>query len=218
METKKRVFGYVELVFDLLYLLTALVLGILLISKKTAFWQTLAGIMALVLAGGDSFHLVPRMGLIITQKEEALKKWMGIGKWVTSITMTVFYVLLWHVGALAFGITPSHLWTALVYGLAGIRIILCLFPQNGWLKHEPPLKWSMARNIPFILLGGIVAVFYINNWLLAPWFKWMGLAVVLSFGFYLPVAFGTNKNRKLGMLMLPKSLMYIWMIVMCFGG
>ncbi len=218
MKTRKRVFGYVELMFDLLYLLAALVIALVLLLKQKASWQSLAGIMGLVLVGGDSFHLVPRMGLIVTQQEKAFVKWLGVGKLITSITMTVFYVLLWHVGLKAFGLVAPPFGTGFVYALAGLRIILCLFPQNGWLKHKPPLKWSLFRNIPFVFLGLLVMGLFMNYWNLAPWFKWMGLAIGLSFTFYLPVVFGANKNPKLGMLMLPKSLMYIWILAMCLGG
>ena len=42
----------------------------------------------------------------------------------------------------------------------------------------------------------------------------MWLAGALSFAFYLPVALWAGKNRKLGMLMLPKTCMYIWMLLM----
>lgn len=45
-------------------------------------------------------------------------------------------------------------------------------------------------------------------------FSWMWLAVLLSFAFYLPVVFFEHKRPVLGMLMLPKSCAYIWMIAM----
>ena len=42
----------------------------------------------------------------------------------------------------------------------------------------------------------------------------MAIAIGLSFLFYLPVAFGSKKHPKIGILMIPKTLCYVWMIVM----
>ena len=44
--------------------------------------------------------------------------------------------------------------------------------------------------------------------------KLMWLAVTLSFLFYLPVVLWALAIPLIGMLMLPKTCMYIWMIVM----
>lgn len=87
----KRVFGLYEAVFDIVYLIAALIIGILLIATaKGDTPRLLAGIMALTLAGGDAFHLLPRIAVIRTQKEEAFRSFLGRGKQITSITMTVF--------------------------------------------------------------------------------------------------------------------------------
>ena len=58
----KRVFGTVEALFDILYLFSALILAfILLFSSQGNSARILAGIMALVLVGGDAFHLIPHV-------------------------------------------------------------------------------------------------------------------------------------------------------------
>lgn len=99
----KRVFGTVEIVFDLLYLTAAFILAlVLLLYSSGNYVRTLAGVMALVLAGGDAFHLIPRILVIKTGREEPLRKALGTGRQVTSITMTLFYLLLWQIGVLVF--------------------------------------------------------------------------------------------------------------------
>lgn len=42
----------------------------------------------------------------------------------------------------------------------------------------------------------------------------MTVAIGISFACYLPVAFCGNKNKKIGALMMPKTLCYVWMLVM----
>ena len=46
------------------------------------------GIMAVLLGSGDAFHLVPRAVALCTTGLENFTVQMGLGKWITSITMT----------------------------------------------------------------------------------------------------------------------------------
>lgn len=207
----KRVFGLFEAVFDVCYLIAAAIIGIVLIVTSGGHGvRLLAGCMALVLAGGDAFHLIPRVCVISTGNEEKFQKVLGRGKQITSITMTVFYVMLWM---LIPGIGSE--WNWIVYVLAVVRIILCLFPQNLWQDRYPPVSWGVWRNIPFFLLGLVVAVgFYLSSGQVIG-LGLMWLAIALSFLFYLPVVLCANKYPKVGMLMLPKTCAYIWILAMC---
>lgn len=211
----KRTFGGIEAVFDLFYLTSALILGFILI-----FWdpgnsvRRLAGAMALILAGGDAFHLLPRIRLFFSGDEEQLRRALGIGKFITSITMTVFYVLLWQIGLLVFRPENPAFYSVLVYILAAVRAALCVLPQNKWHDRHPPVNWGIWRNIPFVLLGAFAAgMFYLHRetvqGLSLAW-----LAVILSYIFYIPVVLWANKYPKIGMLMLPKSCAYLWLLTM----
>lgn len=87
-----------ETLFDIVYLVTVITIGIHMIrgSKGNRQFQ-LFGWMAVVLGAGDSFHLVPRALALCTTGFVAYAVQLGLGKWITSITMTVFYVLLYYV-------------------------------------------------------------------------------------------------------------------------
>lgn len=154
----KRVFGTIEATFDILYLFTASILGFYLLFSAQGNWiRALAGVMGLVLVGGDAFHLVPRIILIRTGKEKELRRMLGRGKQITSITMAVFYLLLWEIGLLIY--SPGNIigYSYLIYGLTAVRIILCLLPQNKWEERYPPVNMGIIRNIPFFLQGVVVA-------------------------------------------------------------
>lgn len=211
---EKRFFGIFELMFDLLYLLFACFLGIQMLLGANWVGQMLAGGVALLLVLGDSFHLLPRMLSIVRGSEEGLSKALGIGKLVTSITMTGFYLLLWHIGVLLFHPPAAAVGTTIVYVLAVLRIVLCLFPQNRWLERETPIKWAIWRNIPFLLLGLATAILFGIYQGSVPEIGFMWLAVALSFLFYFPVVLGAQRYPILGMLMLPKTCMYVWMLLM----
>ncbi len=51
----------------------------------------------------------------------------------------------------------------LVYGLAGLRIILCMMPQNNWLSASAQLSWGIYRNIPFALMGILIIVLFYKS-------------------------------------------------------
>ena len=69
--------------------------------------------------------------------------------------------------------------------------------------------------VPYIL--PISAGFFFVQRKAAPGLSWMWLAILLSFAFYLPVVLWSNQNPKVGMLMLPKTCAYLWMLAMCLS-
>lgn len=210
----KRVFGYFEVIFDITYLCAVCAMGIWLLYHAKSTPQILAGIMALILVCGDAFHLVPRITVVLTGEEERLRRALGFGKFITSISMTVFYLFLWSVGRILFFPGVGTIWTIIVYILAALRILLCFLPQNRWSDRKQPVNWGIYRNIPFFLLGVVEIIFFWSYRTNVPEMKWIWLAVLLSFMFYLPVVLWVNKSSKLGMLMFPKTCTYIWIVVM----
>ena len=175
----------------------------------------LFGVMAVVLGAGDSFHLVPRALALCTTGLENYTVPLGLGKWITSITMTIFYVILYYVWRQRYQIKGRNGITAAVYILAGLRIILCMMPQNEWLSTSAPLSWGIWRNIPFALLGLLIIVLFYrsagerNDRA----FRWMWLTIVLSFGFYIPVVLWADAMPMVGMLMIPKTCAYVWTVL-----
>ena len=206
----------VETLFDAIYLTTVITIGIIMIMKSKGNRQYLLfGIMAVVLGSGDSFHLAPRAIALCTTGLENFTVALGVGKFITSITMTVFYVLLYYVWRIRYDIQEQRSTTALVYFLSALRIVLCLFPQNQWLSASSSLSWGIYRNIPFALLGlTVIVLFYKSakenkdkN------FKYMWLTIVLSFGFYIPVVLWADTMPLIGMLMIPKTCAYVWTVL-----
>ena len=183
--------------FDAVYLISVVTIGILMIRGSGQAQQfRLFGWMAVVLGAGDSFHLIPRALALCTTGLESYTVALGLGKWITSVTMTVFYVLLYYVWRQRYKISGRGGLTAAVYGLAGARIVLCMLPQNQWLSAEAPLSWGIWRNIPFALLGLLVIVLFYRSARERGdrAFRWMWLTIVLSFGFYIRGAVGRRPS------------------------
>ena len=176
----------VETLFDTVYLISVITIGILMIRKSKGNRQfTMFGIMAVLLGSGDAFHLVPRALALCTT-----------------------------------GLENFNAATAAVYGLAGLRIILCMMPQNNWLSASAPLSWGIYRNIPFALMGILIIVLFYksakeNN---DRSFRFMWLTIVLSFAFYIPVVLWADVIPMIGMLMIPKTCAYVWTVVIGYNA
>ena len=153
--------------------------------------------MAVVLGAGDAFHLVPRALALCTTGLDTYTVPLGLGKWITSVTMTIFYVLLYYVWRKRYKVEGQRGVTVAVYALAAARVILCMMPQNQWLSAESSLSWGIYRNIPFALMGLLIIVLFYhsakahNDRL----FRWMWLTIVLSFSFYIPVVLWADTIR-----------------------
>ena len=121
----------VETVFDAVYLISVIAIGILMIVKSKGNREyRLFGIMAVVLGAGDSFHLVPRAVALCTTGLENFTVPLGMGKFITSITMTIFYIILYYVWRIRYKVEGRKNITIAVYVLSLLRIILCLFPVS----------------------------------------------------------------------------------------
>ena len=202
---------YGESSFDILYLVFTICAGIYILTKQKNKTEKYMGLATLILGLGDSFHLIPRVINYFSDKDMTI--YLGVGKLVTSLTMTIFYLLLYYVYLEHYKENEDKKLTTSLYVLCLLRFILCLLPQNHWLTNEGSISFGLIRNIPFIIIGVIIiALFYKvrnkdkilkNTWLL----------VLLSFLFYIPVAVFASIVPMLGMLMLPKTVCYILMVV-----
>lgn len=210
-----------ETIFDIVYLILVIIIGITMIKKGRKNKQFyLFGIMATVLGFGDAFHLVPRMLALCNGSFEKYALYLGLGKMITSLTMTIFYVLLYYVWCYRYKIKNHQKLDIVVYILAFLRMYLCLLPQNKWLNNSSPLKWGIIRNIPFTLLGLLVIILFYKSAKenKDKAFKWMWLTIVLSFGFYIPVVLWADKNPLIGMLMMPKTIAYVWTVFIGYNA
>ena len=154
----------VETLFDTVYLISVITIGILMIRQSKGNRQfTMFGIMAVLLGSGDAFHLIPRATALCTTGLENFTVQLGLGKWITSVTMTIFYVVLYHIWRERYQVKGHKITTAAIYALAGLRIVLCMMPQNNWLVTDAPLSCGIYRNIPFALMGLIIIVLFYKS-------------------------------------------------------
>lgn len=205
-----------ETSFDIVYLSSVITIGIMMMRKSKGNKQYfLFGLMAVVLGAGDAFHLVPRAVALCTTGLQNYTTALGIGKFITSITMTIFYLLLYHIWRLRYKVHGRQALSITVYLLAAARVALCFFPQNAWTSAEAPLSWGIYRNIPFALMGLLILVLFYQSAKehRDTAFRFMWLTIVLSFAFYIPVVLYADTIPIVGVLMIPKTCAYVWAVV-----
>lgn len=209
---------WIEIGFDFIYLFIVFVSAIIL--YKTAEIGNLRwkfALMTFLLGGGDSFHLVPRIATLLDNKGRDYTIFLGMGKFITSITMTIFYLFLWEIGKEYYNYNISNYISIIVYGLAFLRIGLCFFPHNQWTAKKPSIRWGIIRNIPFLLLGSMVMTLFLVGALnIGGSLSYLWLAILISFVCYMPVVLYAQKKPMVGMLMLPKSCAYVAIVLMGF--
>lgn len=212
-----RVPDLMEAVFDTCYLLFDLIAGILFFAfSHGSPLFLLYGVLTWTLCFGDAFHLVPRVLRAVKGSNEKIERQLGIGLQISSITMTIFYILLLYIWKQTFcEMTAPVMLEILIWVSAAVRIVVCMLPQNNWCGKEGNRKLSVIRNAVFAVTGICVIVLYVMSGNTYGYHMTrMAAAIVVSFGCYLPVTLLSKKMPKIGMLMIPKTCAYVWMIVM----
>ena len=158
-----------EAIFDAAYLLFDLVAAILFFTFSNGnVLFILYGILTLTLCGGDAFHLVPRIIRAVHGNNDKIKRQLGIGLQVSSITMTMFYILLMYIWKYTFPELKIPVVIEVVIWISAvIRIVICMFPQNNWCTDEGNMKLSIIRNAVFAVTGiGVIILYLISgNWI-----------------------------------------------------
>ena len=163
---KPQVPDLMEAIFDAVYLIFDLVAAVLFfIFSQGNMLFILYGILTLTLCGGDAFHLVPRIIRAVHGSKEKIKRQLGIGLQVSSITMTVFYIILMYIWKFTFPefripvVIEAVIWISAV-----VRIVICMFPQNNWCTDEGNMKLSIIRNAVFAVTGiGVICLYAISG-------------------------------------------------------
>lgn len=214
---KPQIPDIMEAIFDICYLLFDLVATILFFAfSKGSTLFILYGILTLTLCGGDAFHLVPRVIRAFKGSNDKIKKQLGRGLQISSITMTAFYIILMYIWQNTFyEMSIPVALEIIIWVSAVVRMAMCFLPQNNWCSDEGNMTLSIIRNAVFAVTGiGVIILYAISGNTYDYHMTRMVAAIIISFGCYLPVTLLSKKYPKVGLLMIPKTCAYIWVIVM----
>lgn len=214
--------AWTEIIFNFVYLVTIWVFIVAMLRRRKYLQPkdrqvgNLFITAFILLAAGDVGHVGFRalafaQGQPIAEAQPgATSLLVGLGSLATAITITLFYIVMAILWRRRF--KKPYGWFGILIILAGFaRLILMAFPQNQWTLIVPPQPWSLYRNIPLMIQGLGVAYLFLrdstadNDRL----FKWVGICILLSFAFYLPVILFVQQAPLVGLLMIPKTIAYV---------
>jgi hypothetical protein len=135
---------------------------------------------------------------------------VGLGALATAFTITLFYVLILFIWRARFRRALGW-FGVLLLASAAVRLALMIPAANEWNSAEPPLPWSIYRNLPLMVQGLGVAYLILRDALRTRdrTFVWVGAMILVSYAFYMPVIFWVQRFPLLGMLMIPKTMAYV---------
>jgi hypothetical protein len=144
---------------------------------------------------------------------------VGVGALATSITVTIFYALMVAIWWTRFDKRPG--WFAyLLLAAAVVRLVLVLSPANEWNRTVPPQPWALYRNLPLILQGLGVAYLILRDARASNdrVFTWVGVMILISYAFYMPVILLVQQFPLIGMLMIPKTMAYVAIAFLAYSN
>ena len=167
------------------------------------------GFRVLAYAGGDLERTISLFG-----RDVGL---VGMGALATAVTVTIFYMLMLVIWQRRYG--KAYGWFGWLLFAAGIaRLLIMLFPANEWNNTVPPQPWSLYRNLPLMIQGLGVAYLILRDSRAAgdrP-FTWIGIMILLSYVFYIPVILFVQQMPLIGMLMIPKTMAYVGIALIAY--
>lgn len=199
-----------ELFFDSMYLIFVLFLGIrILLLKKPN--SGLIGAMTMLLGLGDSFHLIPRIVAQATVDGfEVNAAGLFLGTRISAMTMSLFYLLFYYYIRREMKKTNRTL-DVLMPVLFLIRIVTVI------LSFNRAASMDLISNGPFVLMG-IIDIALLFRERANKNFGKLYIFVFFSFLFYVPVVLFKNIYPTIGMLMMPKTVMYVLIVWKLYGN
>jgi len=214
---------WLEVIFDVFYLVAIWTIVYLMWKKKGNLEDSTKRIGELfllaffLLALGDTGHVGFRVVAYALGGLEANEMLVGLGSFVTAVTVTFFYMIVAEIWRVRFNKERNILWWSFIV-IGFLRLIIMLPTGNGWGTSPTPFNWSLARNIPLMIQGIGIAIFILRDSIKTKdtFSRNISIWIFVSYACYLPVILFVNKVPMLGMLMMPKTLAYLAVAVIAY--
>lgn len=216
---------YVEVGFNVIYLIVVWTMtGIMSlhmskVSVKNRKSANLFRWAFLLLALGDTGHVGFRVAAYAMGGLEQNNLLVGLGALATAVTVTFFYVVMLFIWRDRFNGKFGALEYALLASVP-LRFLVMTFPQNDWGNSVPPEFWGIFRNSFLVFLGVGVLYLYLRDSIKHKdrLFRWIGYCIFFSYLFYTPVILFARDIPAIGMLMIPKTIMYVAIQFLAYRG
>ncbi len=206
-----------EVGFMIIYFIYILIIVIIMIKRKSSLpserqptaLRILLGFLALLI--GDFGHVSARLFIFFSINTDINNLIFGIGILLENIGLRLLFIFWLDAWRLEFSHSKNSIYYILIItGIIGL--IIFIFPQNDWIGNSAPQYWKIIRNIPWVIQGMGISILIINdgNRKKDKLMKKIGICIIISFLFYMPVIFVGDKYPFLGMLMIPGTIAYMF--------
>ena len=206
----------IKSMFYIAFIIISLYVGTTMFTKSNGEKSIkLFGFMVLFLGIGESFHIVPRVLDIFSFDIENIQQYIDTGRFIASISIILVYLILIWLWKVYYEVNTTKNFNIILYLLAIGGVILSLV----LMKTDNSLL-ILLRNIPTLIIGFIIILSYkklaveSNKQV----FKHLWIAVLLGLVFTLGFELLSPEYSLFIILMMPKTLVYIWLVLMGYIG
>jgi hypothetical protein len=227
----EKMLMWIEVSFDTIYLIVVWGLVFAMFRRRSVVRPENQRVASLVLnafallALGDTAHvgfrvLAYAMGDMAAQVSFLGTQFglLGLGQLTTSITVTLFYVLMLAIWRSRFNKEYGP-FEHFLFACAVVRLLLIALPANQWDSLVPPQPWATVRNLPLLIQGLGVAYLILRD----AWankdrtFWWIGIMILVSYACYMAVVLFVQQVPLIGMLMIPKTVAYVAVCLLAYN-
>lgn len=202
--------------FYIIFILFSLGVGThLLLSSKGNRLKKILGFMLVFLGIGEGFHIVPRLLEIFSSEINKYQSLIETGRFISSITILLFYLILYKFWSMFYEkeISKNRMYIVLLIAVIGVVLSIIFKDNTDYLTVT-------LRNMPLLALGLVVIIKFKKESLFKAGksFKYLWLALLLSLVFTISFELLSTNFELFIILMMPKSLMFIWVVYMIFDA
>ena len=227
----EKMLMWIEVSFDTIYLIVVWGLVFAMFRRRSVVRPENQRVASLflnafaLLALGDTAHvgfrvLAYAMGDMAAQVSFLGTQFglLGLGQLTTSITVTLFYVLMLAIWRSRFNKEYGP-FEHFLFACAVVRLLLIALPANQWDSLVPLQPWATVRNLPLLIQGLGVAYLILRD----AWankdrtFWWIGIMILVSYACYMAVVLFVQQVPLIGMLMIPKTVAYVAVCLLAYN-
>jgi hypothetical protein len=174
------------------------------------------GNLSYCLGIADAIYLIPRLYAILTTGIEDNLKVIGWGRLGYSITITLFFIVLYNAYNIRFHKKRNKRLDYTIYILSFIRIFICLLPGNDWFELNTSKTYAIIRLIPLGLMGLllIMVTFLHGRKFNDKKYKIVPVGIFFSILFLEPIALVPGDQNKIFIFTILRTISLLWIIIL----
>ena len=201
-----RFMKFIDPLASLIFLSFTLVIGIIIFVKRKGVTDVHMAASSVLISVGMSAHLLLwSINYFYTHISYSL---FGFSKLIASMAIAGYLVYLFYIWGMVYRSSLFRRFIPFVWVLFIARVILSLFPGNAWFVDilvDTKIEWAIFRNIPLMLLAGILVFLWFDRRKRIKRFRFMWLLILLMMLLFLPFSIASDLNLGLRALMIPAA-------------